>query len=157
MGLWRAGIFVAAVAAAIFAQSELGADPYKVLTKVAETYRNLNRFEWTALSTWSTDSGAFQPHTEPAVGAFRRPHSMRVDWNGSGPPSHWIAIANGAEAWLFYSSLNAFCRPDSKLLQRTPQEAMGGVETSLPYERILDGLQSARLVGERILGVAGLD
>jgi hypothetical protein len=58
-----------------------------LLSKVAATYRNLNSFEWAALSTFGLDSADAMPITTPLVGAFRRPHSMRLDWHGEGQPS----------------------------------------------------------------------
>jgi outer membrane lipoprotein-sorting protein len=125
-----------------------------LLSNVAATYRNLSSFEWAALSTVSLDSADTMPITAPLVGAFRRPHWMRVDWHGEGQPSDNVSITNGTDVWLYYRRLNGLCRPDPRLyLKQPPHDAMLAVERSLPYERILDGLRSARLVDDRVLKI----
>jgi outer membrane lipoprotein-sorting protein len=79
---------------------------------------------------------------------------MRIEWHGEGQPGDNVAIANGKDIWLYFRRLNGFCHRDPKLyFQRTPHEAMSAPGSSLPYEHILDGLRSARLVGNRILKI----
>ena len=82
------------------------------LRKVADTYRNLTTFEWTALVTTSTDSDDFKKSTIPITGLFRRPGCMRVEQHGDSPPSDTVAVTNGGEVWLYYRQLNGFCRPN---------------------------------------------
>jgi outer membrane lipoprotein-sorting protein len=147
-------VCLAAGAVSVWAQSGQSSSARDLLSDVAATYRNLNSFEWAALSTVSLDSADYMPTTAPFVGAFRRPHSMRIEWHGKGPPGDNVSITNGKDVRLYYRKLNGFCHPDPKLyLQRTPHEAMSAPGSSLPYEHILDGLRSARLVGKRILKV----
>ena len=94
-----------------------------LLERVAETYRNLDSFEWTAVFTVTTDSGDFQPRPSRVVGEFRRPQ-MRIEFPKRQPMA-WIEITDGKAVWLYYPSRRGFCRPDAKLvLQRTPHAAM---------------------------------
>jgi outer membrane lipoprotein-sorting protein len=128
------------------------------LRKVADTYRNLNTFEWTALVTTSTDSGDFERRTIPITGLFRRPGSMRVEQHGDSPPSDTVAITNGGVVWLYYRQLNGFCRPNpNQYFQSIPHYAMLSLGRSLPYESILDGMKSARLAGNSVIRISSAD
>jgi len=83
---------------------------------------------------------------------------MRIEWNGKGPPADTVSVTNGNDTWLYYRQSRAFGRPDSRLyLARTPHEAMSALESWLPYEHILDGVRSVRLVGNRVLRIGGAD
>jgi hypothetical protein len=84
-------------------------DAASLLRDVAAAYRGLNRFEWSGLSTVSLDGPGLAPATAPFSGAFRRPHSMRIEWHGRGRPDDNLCIVRGAEVWLYYTRLNGFC------------------------------------------------
>lgn len=128
------------------------------LRQVADTYRNLNTFEWTALVTTSTDSGDFKTRTIPIGGLFRRPHSMRVERHDDSPPGNTVAVTNGDTVWLYYRQLNGFCRPNSDhYLQSIPHYAMLSLARVPPYESILDGLKSARLIGNGVVRIGTAD
>ena len=147
---------VAAAATALLAQTGQAVDPGGLLSAVAQTYRNLNSFEWTAFSTASSNSGEIQPNTLLVLGAFRRPQSMRVELRRQTPPSDTVWTMIGYGVLEYHQERNGFCRPDPKLyLRRSPPEAMSSVESSLPYEHILEGLKSARFVGYQFLKVNG--
>ncbi|MGB9456228.1 MAG: hypothetical protein WCB12_09310 [Bryobacteraceae bacterium] len=147
---------VAAGATALLAQTGQAVDPRDLLSAVAETYRNLNSFEWTAFSTTSSDSGEIQPNTVLVLGAFRRPHSMRVELRRKTPPSDTVWTTNGSGVLEYHKERNGFCRPDPKpYLRDASPGAMPSVASSLPYEHILEGLKSARFVGYQFLKVNG--
>ncbi|MFY9727882.1 MAG: hypothetical protein WAJ87_20470 [Bryobacteraceae bacterium] len=147
---------VAAGATALLAQTPQAVDPRDLLSAVAETYRNLNSFEWTAFSTASSNSGEIQPNTVLVLGVFRRPHSMRVELRRKTPPSDTVWTTNGSGVLEYHKERNGFCRPDPKpYLRDAPPGAMPSVASSLPYEHILEGLKSARFVGYQFLKVNG--
>ena len=129
------------------------------LRQVADTYRNLNTFERTAILTTSTDSGDFKTRSIPVEGLFRRPHSMRVELRDRDiPPDDTLAVTNGGSVWLYYRRLNGFCRPNSdQYLQSIPHLSTLSLARSLPYEGILDGLKSARLIGNSVVRIGAAD
>jgi outer membrane lipoprotein-sorting protein len=153
-GMVATAILAAAVTVLCFGQ--VPDDARDLLKRVAETYRNLDSFEWTAIATVTTDSGDFRPRPVTVVGEFRRPRQMRVEFpNRATMPL--IAVTDGQTAVELYPSRRGFCRPDPKLfLQRTAlHDAMSALAWSLPYEHIMDGLKSARIVGNRELKIGG--
>jgi outer membrane lipoprotein-sorting protein len=130
-------------------------DARELLRQVAETYRNLESFEWAAVSTITTDSGDFQPHPSTLVGEFRRPRQMRIEFP-KGRPIPLIEVTDGRIVFLYYPSYRGFCRPDPNLfLQRTPHAAMSALGWSLPYEHVTEGLKAACFVGDRELKIGG--
>ncbi len=151
-------VFFAFAGLPAFGQADREADARKTLGEVAEVYRGLTSFEWDALLGVSTDSGEFRAYTFPLTGAFKRPHFMRIDEYGKSPPTNTVSITNGKYAWYWLRYSPTFCRPDPKSwLERAPQAAMSRVEGTLPYEHILERLQSVRAAGNRILRIGGED
>jgi outer membrane lipoprotein-sorting protein len=130
-------------------------DARNLLQRVAETYRNLDSFEWAGITVTTSDSGELTPQPAPFMGEFQRPNGMRIEWPKD-TPIRRIEVTDGAAVWLFYPSVHGFCRPDPKLyLNRTPQEAATSLVWGLRYEHLADGLTSARIVGHRELKLGG--
>jgi outer membrane lipoprotein-sorting protein len=122
-----------------------------LLQRVAETYRNLDSFEWAGITVMTSDSGELTPQPDPFMGEFQRPNRMRIEWPKDTPIPR-IDLTDGATVWLSYPSVHGFCRPDPKLyLNRTPQEAATSLGWGLRYEHIADNLTSARIIGHREL------
>lgn len=126
-----------------------------LLQRVAETYRNVDSFEWSGITVMSSDSGELTPEPAPFMGEFQRPNRMRIEWPKDTPIPR-IEATNGATVWLYYPSRHGFCRPDPKLyLNRTPQEAATSLGSTLRYEHIADNLEAAHIVGHRELKLGG--
>jgi outer membrane lipoprotein-sorting protein len=134
---------------------QVGDDARDLLQRVADTYRNMNSFEWTGITVMTSDSGELTPQPAPFIGEFRRPNRMRIEWPKHTPIPR-IDVTDGATIWLSYPSVHGFCRPDPKLyLNRTPQEAATSLGWGLRYEHIADNLESARIVDHRELKLGG--